>query len=575
MDQIGSVAEGIARARLGQVEAIGWLLNQALQPRGISARVWCAAQQLQILIVGDPLPRQQVMVGVLTQGLRRLHPPLIRKIQIYGRIRGGPTLAWMEQVDLLGPGLPDLEFPRRGHRSQPGGALQRSRPPEIWPWWGVWGVLALGLLALLGSEPDLSPWTGSVPRSRSTPAPLSLRDRYPDLPAPRLPPFDPRLLPPLDPQLDPDCEAARTGPYLQFLGDACGRKRFPTDLDRDRSCPVSASQARVSLPGGGMGIYRPATAAVGVDDQALVDWVPSALKVTVILIRRIEGVPHYRYLSNGTHDQPFQPWSASKFMAVANAAATLRIRSDYQVGLAASVDGHALGDLITSLHTYSYDPYSSNSLGRYFQRVAGADQANALIHGAWLGRPEAESFGGGYGAGDPPLSYRFTEADGRSLQIQPQRAGLPNRLSTLTLAETLKRLVMHREDPTTRLPGGQWSDLQVLLYGSESASSEWGGMSRDLSLYLQSTAMDYLTERSRGQWRTVSKMGLGDGELVSVGYACFPALDDRGRILPDWGREFVIAAQLETGGSSWSERDRLLAQYHSQIIQAIIKGQIQ
>ncbi len=565
------------RARLGDPEAIAEVLNQVLQPRGISARVWRSAKQLQVLVDADPLPRQPVLVGVLTKGIQRLHPPLIRTLQVYGRVRGWPELAWMEVVDLLGDPHPAEQDLSSLWVPAAAGVADLRRARQRWdgPGWGLWGLLALGTLAIMGAPPGIQSLTrllnGTVSRSDSDPP--SIRARYPDPQGPRRPAFDPRLMPPLDPDLDPSCEAARTGPYLQFLGDACQRKRWPRDGDRDRSCPTSASSAQVILSEGRIGFYQPAETVVRVDDTAL-GFLPPELKVTVILIRRIDGVPHYRYLSNGTHDQTFEPWSASKFMAVANAAAILRMRSDYQVGLAASVDGYPLGDLITSLHTYSYDPYSSNSLGRYFQRVAGGEQANAWIHEEWLGRPGAESFGGGYGEADPPLSYRFTQMEGGSLQIQPQAAGLPNHLSSFTLAEYLKRLVMHREDPATRLPGGQWSDLQVLFYGSASATEPWGGMSQDLSLYLQSTDMDYLAERSQGQWRTISKMGLGKGELVSVGYGCFPALDGEGQILPDWGREFVIAAHLGHGGSSWGERDRLLASYHRQIIQGIIKGQI-
>ena len=68
-------------------------------------------------------------------------------------------------------------------------------------------------------------------------------------------------------------------------------------------------------------------------DEALVGIVPDDLYVTLVLVRRVNGEPHYRYLSNGTHHLTFEPWSTTKFMAVANAGAHLREQSDGLVGL--------------------------------------------------------------------------------------------------------------------------------------------------------------------------------------------------------------------------------------------------
>ncbi|MBI5531313.1 MAG: hypothetical protein HY898_01260 [Deltaproteobacteria bacterium] len=385
-----------------------------------------------------------------------------------------------------------------------------------------------------------------------------------------------------DPGQDPPaaCPEALTNPdYFQFLDDLCKAKKHPSFEDRDLACPVMDSSATMQLKGGGTVTYAPASAPVVVDAAALAGIVPDTLNVAVILIKRVNGTPHYRYLSNGNHDVAFQPWSSTKFLAVANAASTLRVQSSYKVGLTASVDGIPLGDLVTSVHNYDDDPYSSNGLGRYFHNIGGRAKANDLIHQTWLGRPGTETFGGNYGAAAPALGYAFVEPNSDSVTITPDNTtGPANHLSSYTEAEAIKRLALHREEASQRLPGIQWADLRVLLYGAEGSAKygPWGGMSADTAIYLQSGHdIDYIENRSSGHWRIFSKLGLGtSGEFVNVGYACFPVLDPQMHAVDGWGREFVIAAQLDSGGSSWRERDRLLATYYRAIITRIVDGRL-
>ena len=391
--------------------------------------------------------------------------------------------------------------------------------------------------------------------------------------------YVPEPIPDIPDEPPAPCQAAiDMGSPFQFLDDLCEAKRFPSYEDRDLTCPVRDDSATIPLLGGGSVTYLPFNAVVEVDSSALVDIVPSDLDVTVILIRRVDGVPHYRYLSNGTHDNAYQPWSTTKFLAAANAASTLRLESGDAVGLTASVDGQALGDFVTSIANYDYDPYSSNSLGRYFHNIGGRAKANALIHADWLGRPANETFGGNYGEAAPGLGYTFVEEGGGSVTIGPDgSAGPANHLSSFTMAEATKRLVLHREEPGQRLPGIQWADIQTLLYGAEGSSKgPFGGLSQDKAIYFQSGHdIDYIEARSHGQWRIFSKLGNGtDGQFLDVGYACLPVLDDNELPVPGWGRELVIAAHLPTGGTPWKERDRLLATYFRAIIERVVDGRL-
>lgn len=392
-------------------------------------------------------------------------------------------------------------------------------------------------------------------------------------------PFVPEPIPDIPEEVTEPCQAALDNAWPpQFLYDICGAKRFPSNVDRELVCPVVDASATLPLEGGGHVTYAPSSAPIAFDTTTLADIVSPNLFVTLILIRRVNGVPHYRYLSNGKHDVAYQPWSTSKFLAAANAAATLRFESAGEVGLTASVGSTRLGDLVTSLASYDGDPYSSNGLGRYFHNIGGRSKANGLIHGAWLGRPAGETFGGNYGEAAPNLGYAFTEENGPTISIDPDgTAGPANHLSSFTTAEAMKRIVLHREETTQRLPELQWEDVKVLLYGAEGSSKgEFGGLSRDPAILIQSGHdIDYLERRSHGAWRVFSKLGNGtNGELLDVGYGCFPVLDDAEAPVPGWGREFVISAHLETGGATWKARDRLLAEAYRAIITRIVDGRL-
>ena len=390
--------------------------------------------------------------------------------------------------------------------------------------------------------------------------------------------YEPDPIPDVSDEVPPLCATPQPADYFQFLDDTCGDKVWPSDSDRDLACPIVDDSATIPLAGGGTATYRSAAEPVVIED-VLSAIVPSALDITVILVRRVAGVPHYRYLSNGSSQTAYQPWSTTKFLAAANAATYLRIESSYSVGLTASVSGHALGDLVTSMHNYDYSPYGSNGLGRYFHNIGGRDRANDLIHAAWLSRPTNETFGGNYGAASPSLGYTFDEPGGPSVSITPDTSSGPaNHLSSFTVAEALKRLVLHREEASQRLPGIQWEDVKTLLYGANGSAKygPWGGMTADTAIYLQTGHdIDYLEGRSNGQWRIFSKLGLGtQGQFLDVGYGCFPVLDPSGNPVTGWGREMVIAAHLPSGGASWAARDRLLAEAYRAVVKRVIDGRL-
>lgn len=365
------------------------------------------------------------------------------------------------------------------------------------------------------------------------------------------------------------CPAAITGDHYEFLDDVCHKKFAPSSQDRAWSCPNVAASA---------GAYRPSSAPIAVDQDALRSIIPADMRMTVVLVRRVGGVPHYRYLSNGTHDVAVQPLSSTKFMAVANAAVRIRAASNGKVGLDSSVDGIPVGDLATVITSYQEGEFSSNGLARYFHDVGGRAHADALIHD-WLGRPASETFGGNYGAPSADLGFTFTSPGGTA-NVAADRAGsFENNLSTLTMAEFTKRLALHREDAATRLPGIQWKDLEVLFYGAAASKlfrgQSLGGMSADTAIYIQQAInMGALETRSRGKWRIFSKLGFGQSGFVHNSYTCAPSLDAQGSPVTGDGVEFVISMQSPRAGAERSQ-DAAIAKAYRDVVARIVEHRLE
>ena len=127
--------------------------------------------------------------------------------------------------------------------------------------------------------------------------------------------------------------------------------------------------------------------------------------------------------------------------------------------------------------------------------------------------------------------------------------GPENQLSTYTIAEFLKRLVMHRENPRYAMPHLQWPDVQTLLYGSANSvlfeDEQPQGMESDPTVYLQNAIDTAAIERAaQGQWRIFSKLGFGysrGGEFVNAGMHVSRSLDEQGQPTLNLGESFLLS----------------------------------
>lgn len=320
-------------------------------------------------------------------------------------------------------------------------------------------------------------------------------------------------------------------------------------------------------------------------EQSAHDWqyfpIPASEgKILVIDFAYKNNQLAYRYLANdGSQATLFEPWSSSKIIAFIGAMAKFSAdfaQPDTLVGQA------RLADLITSIH--SYQPIGvtdgdSNAYAYYFANLAGRDYLTSLLHEGWLqiGQP-AVKFRGAYG----PTPYAPEPQQWRTARLQQQLqvlapsadpGMLPYRcddcgltgnkpMTTLVLAEFLKRLVSYQRDPLTRLNGLSAEAVQMLLFapGHSPHQIAAGGMMAGASLTphraIAAALQEYdpslrgrsmqatLDEATHGQWRIFHKLGAGpsetrnSGEVVALLHVCLP--------LVQGPREFTMAVQASS-----------------------------
>jgi hypothetical protein len=307
---------------------------------------------------------------------------------------------------------------------------------------------------------------------------------------------------------------------------------------RDWQSPIQFE----SIPGS----YYPAFSTIDMAQQradtqalnSLMDF-PDGLRMAVINVKRDEnGKPHYRYFTRPESYNSWtwhQTWSSSKFMKIAAAAARIRQESDGTVGFDSRVsNGTHVGRYISNV----VKSINGNELAAWFSNVAGKEFTNRLVQD-WIGSEES-TLGAHYGLNPLPLGYTFTDVDtgAQEWTRNSQGSGAMNRVRPLAAAEWLKRLVMHREDQVTRMPGMRapadakeyWEDLKMLFYGAPSENPRNSGMSGvpGNDQVIRRSARDLGISLNGDNWRAFGKTGSGPSntrgrwEFRFNGYGCFP-----------------------------------------------------
>jgi len=90
----------LAQAQQGNPEAIAQLLNRALNPQGVQARVYPEAAGLTVVVEAAQVPSQQYLVPFIQQGLSQLGIPHVQRVRVVGAQTGQGDYAWQEAIAL-------------------------------------------------------------------------------------------------------------------------------------------------------------------------------------------------------------------------------------------------------------------------------------------------------------------------------------------------------------------------------------------------------------------------------------------------------------------------------------------
>lgn len=292
----------------------------------------------------------------------------------------------------------------------------------------------------------------------------------------------------------------------------------------------------------------------------------------------------YRYLSDGSHNELYEPWSSSKIQAFSGALSKVR-QTHPELGATLYAGDTALADLISSIN--SYEAFgkadgNSNAIASYFVNVAGREYLRGLFNDGWLKlQDERLLFNGAYGSEqfmpsdeywhnpannelDAKVVHYITSSDDPGyLGYRCDSCGLTGNkaMTTLAQAEWLKRLVSHQREPSTQMPYLQASDVDVLLNGTGHTyeQAQVGGMMVGISQIVTNaladviapndsrSAKEVLDSTTNGQWRVWQKIGWGPSETRSTTEAVMLAHVCLGNY--QGGREFTFSVQQSTQGA--------------------------
>ncbi|MEG4271718.1 MULTISPECIES: CapA family protein [unclassified Microcoleus] len=87
-------------AKEGDARAIAFLIGQALQSFGVTAKASRENDTLHLLLEAEHLPAEEACLRVAVKGLQRLQPNNLYSVTVYGRRSGEQLPAWTQTVEL-------------------------------------------------------------------------------------------------------------------------------------------------------------------------------------------------------------------------------------------------------------------------------------------------------------------------------------------------------------------------------------------------------------------------------------------------------------------------------------------
>ncbi|WP_414756501.1 hypothetical protein [Anabaena sp. CCY 9910] len=87
-------------AKRGNTQAIAFLMNRHLKPKGITAKVLLKDACLQVMLESTKVPNQQSLVAFVHKGITSLGTGSIERVKVYGRQTGEELPAWTEEFEV-------------------------------------------------------------------------------------------------------------------------------------------------------------------------------------------------------------------------------------------------------------------------------------------------------------------------------------------------------------------------------------------------------------------------------------------------------------------------------------------
>ena len=103
-----SAAALIERARQGDGDAIASLINQSLQPKGITVTTTLSRNFLTVLAQAETTPDQKAITQFIEKSIGNLKPQGIERIVIKGKASDQRNPAWRSLVELAQPANQNL-----------------------------------------------------------------------------------------------------------------------------------------------------------------------------------------------------------------------------------------------------------------------------------------------------------------------------------------------------------------------------------------------------------------------------------------------------------------------------------
>ncbi len=97
-------------AKQGNPNAIAALMNQSLQPKGITAKIALKDGCLQVMLESAQVPNQTSLVPFIKKGVTSLGILSVERVKVYGKQSGEEFPAWNQEFELVEQNIPNSFF---------------------------------------------------------------------------------------------------------------------------------------------------------------------------------------------------------------------------------------------------------------------------------------------------------------------------------------------------------------------------------------------------------------------------------------------------------------------------------